>query len=123
MVLRLMANQIRRYPSALGFALTALDFYLSSPLEIAIVGDASDSRLGELWRAAWDAYLPNRIIALCTVHFERAAARIPLLAGRNTLEARPTAFVCQDYACQLPALSPNELRKQLHPRHHFQAPE
>src|SRR5205809_4701325 len=30
-VLRLIANQIRRYPSAFGFALAAVDFYLDSP--------------------------------------------------------------------------------------------
>jgi uncharacterized protein YyaL (SSP411 family) len=112
-VLRLMASQIRRYPSAFGFALTALDFYLAAPLEIAFVGNASDPRWNEIWRVLGDTYLPNRVIALCTQDFNLAAARIPLLAGRNTLDTQPTAFLCQDYACQIPALTANELRAQL----------
>ncbi len=112
-VLRLMANGIRRYPSAFGFALTALDFYLSSPLEIAIVGDTADGRLKDLRRTLWATYLPNRIIALCTGDFDRAASQIPLLADRNTLQTQPTAFVCQHYTCQAPATTAQQFASQL----------
>lgn len=112
-ILRLLANQIRRYSSAFGFALTALDFYLAKPLEIAIVGPASDPKLAELARTFWEAYLPNRVLALCTSDFDKAAARVPLLEGRNTMGDQPTAFVCEGYACQTPALSRDELARQL----------
>jgi uncharacterized protein YyaL (SSP411 family) len=54
-----MADQVRRYPSAFGFTLTALDFYLSSPLEVAIVGNRSDSRVDDLIRTFWQRYLPE----------------------------------------------------------------
>ncbi len=112
-VLRLMANQIRRYPSAFGFALCTLDFYLDSPLEIAIVGAASDSRLDELVRTVWQTYLPNRVVALGTESHPEAAALVPLLRERNTLNDQPTAFVCETYTCQTPVHSPGELVKQL----------
>jgi uncharacterized protein YyaL (SSP411 family) len=112
-VLRLMANGIRRYPSAFGFALTALDFYLSSPLEIVIVGDAADKRLNDFWRTLWETYLPNRVIALCTGDFDRASSRIPLLSDRNTQKTQPTAFVCQNYTCQAPAVRADEFAAQL----------
>ncbi len=112
-VLRLMANQIRRYPSAFGFALCTLDFYLDSPLEIAIVGAASDSRLDELVRIVWQTYLPNRVVALGTESHPEAAALVPLLRERNTLNDQPTAFVCETYTCQTPVHSPGELVKQL----------
>src|SRR5256884_25315 len=72
-VLRLMTDQMRRYPSAFGFALTALDFYLASPLEIAIVGNRTDARFDELVRGLWQGYIPNRVIATCTEQFDRAA--------------------------------------------------
>jgi len=112
-VLRLMANQIRRYPSAFGFALCTLDFYLSSPLEIAIIGAASDSRLDELVRTVWQTYLPNRVVALCTEAHAETAALVPLLRERNTLSDQPTAFVCEAYTCQTPVHSSGELAKQL----------
>jgi len=112
-VLRLMANQIRRYPSAFGFALCALDFYLDSPHEIAIVGAASDSRLDELVSTVWQTYLPNRVVALCTEAQAETAALVPLLSERNTLNDQPTAFVCEAYTCQTPVHSSGELIKQL----------
>lgn len=112
-ILRLMADQVRRYPTAFGFALAAMDFYLSSPIEVAIVGERSDARMGSLIQAFWSLYLPNRILALCTKSFDESASRIPLLEGRNTLETLPTAFVCEGYVCKTPALSDHELRKQL----------
>jgi len=112
-VLRLMADQVRRYPSAFGFTLTALDFYLSSPLEVAIVGTRSDSRLDGLIRTFWRRYLPNRVLALCTNSFEAAASHIRLLEGRNTLDTQPAAFVCEGYSCKTPALTAEELEQQL----------
>jgi uncharacterized protein YyaL (SSP411 family) len=111
-VLRLMADQIRRYPSAFGFALGALDFYLDSPLEVAIVG-STEPLLDDLLRVLWRTYLPNRVIAVCSQDHERAAAVVPLFVGRNTLATQPTAFVCQNNACQAPVHAPDELLKQL----------
>ncbi len=112
-VLRLMTNQMRRYPSAFGFALTALDFYLSSPLEIVIVGKHDDARFEELTRGLWQDYIPNRIMAACTKQFDRAAELIPLFRGRNTLGTQPTAYVCQSQTCQTPAYSAEEMRSQI----------
>ena len=113
-VLRLIADQIRRYPSAFGFALSALDFYLASPLEVVIVG-TPDPRLEELVRTVWQTYLPNRVIALCQKGHEQTAAVIPLLIGRDTLTTQPTAFVCQANTCQKPANNSQELLSQLAP--------
>jgi uncharacterized protein len=111
-VLRLLANQIRRYPSAFGFALNALDFYLDSPLEVVVVGKP-DPRLDQLLQTLWQTYLPNRVVALCRQDHDQAEALIPLFAGRDTLETEPTAFVCRANTCREPAKNPEELAKQL----------
>jgi uncharacterized protein YyaL (SSP411 family) len=116
-ILHLMADQIRRYPSAFGFALSALDFYLDAPLEIAIVGRADDSRLRELLQAFWQTYLSNRVLALCTGDFEHSASVVPLLRERNTLDSQSTAFVCEGYTCKAPAHTPMALVEQLSQPH------
>jgi len=113
-VLRLIAGQIRRYPSAFGFALSALDFYLGSPLEIVIVG-SPEPRLDALLKTVWQTFVPNRVIALCQTNHEQAAAVIPLFAGRNTLAKEPTAYVCQANTCGEPARNPKTLLGQLAP--------
>jgi uncharacterized protein YyaL (SSP411 family) len=112
-ILRLISDQIRRYPSAFGFALQALDFYLSSPLEIAIVGEKSDERFAGLKKALWDTYLPNRVIALCDDDFDQAPAVIALLAGRNSIGNQPTAYVCRSHACQAPVNSWEDLKREI----------
>jgi hypothetical protein len=112
-ILRLMGDQIRRYPSAFGLALQALDFYLSSPLEIAIVGQGSDEGLAQMTKALWDTYLPNRVIALLKNDFARAPQVVPLLAGRNDPDGPAAAYICRAHTCQAPVLSSDALRHQL----------
>ena len=115
-VLRLLANQMRRYPSAFGFAMCGLDFYLSTPKEIALVGAPTDETLQQLMRTLWRTYLPNRVIAISTVYSERATRLIPLLRERNQPAETATAYVCQAYTCQLPAKTPDDFVAQLNSR-------
>jgi uncharacterized protein YyaL (SSP411 family) len=107
-ILRLLADQISRYPSAFSWALCALDFYLSTPKEIVIVGPDID----EFVRAAWQPYLPNRVICCCTGDWAEAQNLMPLLDGRVPA-SQPTAFVCEAYTCQAPARTAFELAHQL----------
>jgi uncharacterized protein YyaL (SSP411 family) len=111
-VLRLIGDQIRRYPSAFGFALSTVDFYLDSPLEIVIVG-ARGPRLDELISTVWQTFIPNRVLAICSEEHDRAASLIPLFIERNTLDSQPTAFVCQSSTCKEPVTTVSALRKQL----------
>jgi uncharacterized protein YyaL (SSP411 family) len=113
-VLRLIADQVRRYPSAFGWALCGLDFYLSSPKEIAVVGAADDPGVNDLLRILWQTYLPNRVIA-CATPTDQATALIPFLRGRTDAR-QPTAFVCFDGTCQLPATHPSDFALQLDAR-------
>jgi uncharacterized protein YyaL (SSP411 family) len=121
-VLRLMADQIRRYPSAFGCALTAVDFYLNSPVEIAIVGRGDDPRSHELVRAAWQTYLPNRVIALSIEDDKNASHVVALLRDRTMQGALPTAFVCEAYTCQNPVSTPADLLNHLAKTHQKSVP-
>jgi uncharacterized protein len=112
-VLRLVADQLRRYPSAFGYALCALDFYLSTPKEIALIGQAYDNSLKSLFDAVWETYLPNRVIACCAKDCERAAEFIPFLRDRLPADGAATAYVCEAFTCQLPVRNQADLRQQL----------
>jgi len=111
-ILRLLGDQIRGYPSAFSWALCGLDFDLSTPTEIVIVGASHGLAVDEFVRAAWESYLPNRVICCCVGDCEDAQDVIPLLQGRvPALQA--VAYVCEAYTCQTPAKTPAELTKQL----------
>ena len=107
-VLRLTAPQIRRHPQAFGRSLSALEFYLHPVREIVVLGE----RGNELEREIWREYLPQKIVVLAE-NAETDAATIPLLRERKMIEDKPTAFVCENFACQKPVTSARELAGQL----------
>jgi uncharacterized protein len=111
-ILRLLGDQIRRYPSAFSWALCATDFYLSNPKEVAIVGQKTDPNFAGFTRSFWEKYLPNRVLALGVGNPADAERVIPLLANRET-SGGSRAYVCEAYTCQKPAETPTELANQL----------
>jgi uncharacterized protein YyaL (SSP411 family) len=106
-----MQPLLAKYP--LGFAqwLIALDYALSHPREIAIVGapDAADTRA--LLDVCTTGYRPHQIVALGTSDAEASA--VPLLQDRSKIKGLATAYVCVDFACRPPVTDPEALQMLL----------
>ena len=112
--LRPMQQYLARAPMGMGHWLCALDFYLSTPKEIAIVGAPSDPATLGLMQVVHGRYLPNKVIAGRDPTSPAVnTAKWPLLEGRGMVDGRPTVYVCQDYVCQLPVTDPEALAGQL----------
>jgi uncharacterized protein YyaL (SSP411 family) len=110
--LRAMADLMARQPTAFGRFLCALDFNLGPVVEVALVAPAVgglEPFLGEVF----GRYLPNRVVVGAIEGDDKAAAGIPLLEARRAVEGKPTAFVCRNYACELPATDRAALARQL----------
>ena len=58
-------------------------------------------------------FLPNRVVAGMVAGDEAARVGIPLLEGRGPVDGKATAYVCRDYACELPVTDPAALGRQL----------
>ncbi|MBI2461381.1 MAG: thioredoxin domain-containing protein [Candidatus Rokubacteria bacterium] len=110
--LRPLAELMARYPSGFGRFLSALDFHLGPVAEVALVWPlgADRTRLKPLLREVFGRYLPNRVTAGAPAD---GALDLPLLAGKTALDGRPTAYLCERYACQAPTTDPAELGRQL----------
>ena len=91
--------------------LAVAEALLSGPAEIAIVGPDDDPRTGDLLRAALHRAPPGAVFALGGA----GDAVIPLLEGRGLVSGAPAAYVCRNFACQLPVTTPAELRDTLTP--------
>ena len=107
--LRSARELMARFPTAAGHWLCALDFYLSTPKEIAILGGAQDADTRALLARVYASALPNRVL----VGGESDAVGIPLLQDRQRINGRATAYVCRNYVCNLPVNEPGELARQL----------
>ncbi len=111
--LRPMADLMQRYPSGFGRYLSALDFHLGPVAEVALVWRPGEERaLAPLIDTVFGRYQPNRVV-VGAAEGAPAAAGLPLLTERGTVNGRPTAYVCQHYVCQLPVTEPEALARQL----------
>jgi uncharacterized protein YyaL (SSP411 family) len=100
-----------RMPSAHTSLLLAAELLENPPQEIAIVGSLEDAATRELLGVV------RRRLRVCPV-VQLAAApdddgRLALLAGKQAIGGKPTAYVCRDYACRQPTTDPAELSRQL----------
>jgi uncharacterized protein YyaL (SSP411 family) len=111
--LRPMADLMARHPTAFGRFLCALDFHLGPRVELALLAPRAIEELDRLAREAFGRYLPNLVAAGAVAGQPRATAGIPLLEGRGAVDGRPTAYVCRDYACDLPVTDATALARQL----------
>jgi uncharacterized protein YyaL (SSP411 family) len=110
-VLRLMAQSLERYPSGFGRLLCALDFYLDSPKEIALVGEPGTPEMAALREQIWKPYLPNKVVAQSSPG--KLDEVVPLLRDRGQLGGKATAYLCEHFTCKTPTTSPEELASQL----------
>ena len=109
--LRSVRDLMARVPAGAGHWLSALDFYLSSAKEIVIVGEVGDSETKALVSEVYRHYLPNRVFL--GLDGDNALEDVPLLEARDKIGESPTAYVCQNYVCNLPVTEAGELAKQL----------
>ena len=108
--IRSVAPLAGRYPTAFALWLTAIDFALAEPAEVAIVGDPADATTRELLAVVNAGYRPAQVVA---VSADPTRSAIPLLSDRTMVGGRPTAYVCRNFACQMPVTDPAALREQL----------
>lgn len=111
-VLRLVAEPLTRYPAGFGRVLGALDFYLGSPKEIALVFQVKNEAADSLKREVWSRYLPNKVVGTNQASDQLANQLIPFLRNRPT-SSQPTAYVCEHYVCKNPVTQSTELAAQL----------
>jgi uncharacterized protein YyaL (SSP411 family) len=98
-VLRLLHAVAPQHPGAFGHLLQALDFHFSPVKEVAIVGPDA----GPLERVVRGAFRPHIVVA------GGAEDGVPLLAGREPVDGRAAAYVCEHFTCQRPVTEPDEL--------------
>ncbi|MGQ0549756.1 MAG: thioredoxin domain-containing protein [Armatimonadota bacterium] len=108
--LRFVQPLLGSYPTGFAQWLCALDFALGKPKEIAIVGDPAAPDTRALLEVVRGAYRPNQVVAVGRAGDPQP---VPLLEGRSPLDSRATAFVCENFTCNLPVTDPNALAAQL----------
>jgi uncharacterized protein len=100
-VFRLFAGPAVQHPESFAHLLRAIDFRLSPTKEVALVGDD----LAALARLVRSEHRPHLVLAAGP-----EGSKAPeLLEDRPAIDGKPTAYVCESFACKAPVADPESL--------------
>jgi uncharacterized protein YyaL (SSP411 family) len=102
-VFRLLHKVAFQHPHAFAHLLQAMDFHLAPVKEVALVGED----VGSLERVVRGRFRPHIVLA------GGNGDVVPLLEGREPVDGRAAAYVCERFACQRPVTEPEELEALL----------
>jgi len=108
-----MQESMRQHPLGFSNWLCALDFYLSTPKEIVIVGPRDNHATLELLQTLCGIWLPNKVVAAYDPADPSPVSELKLFENRQMIGNKPTVYVCEQYACQTPITDPASLRARL----------
>ncbi len=111
--LRAMREHMAKLPTGMGHWLCALDFYLSSPKEVVVVGPRTEEGTRSLLSEIFSPFLPNKVVLGQESDSGSSDEKFPLLQGRVLVDGKPTVYVCENYTCQMPVTSAEALAQQL----------
>jgi uncharacterized protein len=96
--------QLSRSPSSLSQMLVALDASESAPRQVVVAGKPDASDILVLLREVNNRYQPNEILILADGGPGRAyfTQKIEFFKDVHPIDDKATAYVCQNFVCQLP---------------------
>jgi uncharacterized protein YyaL (SSP411 family) len=100
-----------RYPVMFSQWLSAMDFALGPTYEIAVIGNSIEDKTKAIQETIWSEYRPRMVFALSS--FPVSDKNPPLLYNRPMKNDMPTAYVCQNFECNQPVNTTDELQKLL----------
>jgi uncharacterized protein YyaL (SSP411 family) len=98
------AKQLEAAPSSMPQMLVALSWARSKPKQIVIAGKADDATNAML-REVHRHFLPHRLLILADADAgqEFFAERVEFMKSVGKIDNKPTAYVCENFVCQLPS--------------------
>ncbi len=88
------ARKMSEQPSGLPQMLVAYMWSIGKPVQVILAGERGTPDTQALAAAVHRRFLPNRVMAM--------AADVPEAQAMSPLEGRATAYLCENFACQLP---------------------
>lgn len=106
--LRTELSQVYHHPSAYAQMLIAFDFILGPAMEIVLAGTFNSPEIQEMLNEMDQRFFPNKILMLNTGEDE-IISLAPFLKDKTLVAGKPALYLCQNYTCQKPIVSGQEL--------------
>jgi hypothetical protein len=105
-----LVTVVARAPLAVAGLAVAMELSIGPMREIAIAGDATETRTLSLVAVAQRRFDPLAVLAW------GPSGSVPLLQGRPLVGGAPAAYVCRGFVCQAPVTEPSDLEAELQAR-------
>lgn len=115
-VLRAFSGHLQQTPAAYAQMLMAVDFYIGPVREIVLAAEKRDEHARGLEKIIFQEFIPNKVVLWHGGSAEQLRAQenmtaflkdLPVLSGQSAV------YICENYACQLPARDENSLKQLL----------
>jgi uncharacterized protein YyaL (SSP411 family) len=111
-IFRVFSESVTRVPSGHTQLMNALDFAMGPSFEVVISSDGLPDALINVLRGR---YLPRQVALVRTGGPDAAelAALAPFTEPLTPIDGKPTAYVCRNFACDLPTTDPEQMIRLL----------
>ncbi len=106
---KLFSSDIKRAPTGFGFALQSVSLTVSSSKEIIIAGPRDHETTQKMLDQLNNLFSPNAVVLLNDPDDELIRTLAPYLEEFEMEDGKPTAYVCQNYSCELPTNDPQKM--------------
>ncbi len=113
-VARAFSAQISATPMAHTYALVAADFLVGPTMELVIAGEVGAADTDAMRREADRRFLPHLVTVFRpATDADRVIALAPYVREQVAQGGAATAYLCRNFACELPVTDPAELGRRL----------
>ena len=101
---RATSQLVETSPPAFTFLLSALDFQIGPSFEVVIAGHSTASDTREMAQVLRKEFAPNKVVLFRPAEEEQPEISdlAPFTRFQVSIDGKATAYVCRDYACELP---------------------
>lgn len=106
---RLFSSEVKQTPTGFAQLLQGVDFATGTPQEIVIAGEKEAEDTGEMLRRLTPEFLPNAVLLLKSPQDNKLEELASFTSDFEMKNGKATAYVCQNYACELPTNDPGKM--------------
>jgi uncharacterized protein len=113
--LQAFAKQLEIAPSSMPQTLVALGWARSKPKEIVIAGKIADAKTKSMLGEVHRHFVPHEVVILADgdAGQQFLADRVEFMKSVTPINNQPTAYVCENFVCQLPTTNVRTLAELL----------
>ncbi len=108
------AAQASRIPMAHAFTMTAVDFLVGPTFEVVVAGSRGSDDTRAMLAAVDRAFVPNKVVVFRPSEDPKPVAAVaPYTREQVAISGEATAYVCRNFACDLPTTDPRDVLVRL----------